>query len=96
MRVGIATGAMLCSSQGALTAPLQETQWLLFKQGELLPKRQNLVGPISLFAKPGEGYRKRRVLPATRQPGAVIHHPCCSCSASIHLISRGSKSLNSS
>ena len=51
----------------------KQLQWLLVQRRHLFAQGQNVVAPVTFGAEPGEAVRKCRVIPAARQPGAVVH-----------------------
>ncbi len=53
----------------------EQLQRFLVQRRELFAQHQHLVAPVTLAAEPGKAHGERRVVPAPRQPGAVVHQP---------------------
>ena len=51
----------------------EQLQRFFVERRQLLTQRQPLITPIPFRTKPRKAVRKRRVIPAPRQPGAVMH-----------------------
>ena len=47
-------------------------RWFIH-QGDLFTQLKNAVLPVALRVEPGKRHRKRRIIPAPRQPGGVMN-----------------------
>ena len=43
------------------------------QRGDLLAQLQDMLSPVPGGVEPGEVVREGRIIPATRQPGTVVH-----------------------